>query len=190
MRRLFIIRKDLNLKPGKLAAMVGHCAEAFWTNMLKAGKIVDTDSIRFPVSLENDPNYQMRYGSNDLYQLAKKAPQEGKDSFAIPNPEGQGYSITVNVKHDVWDEYVNGIFTKTICECKDLNQLKKAETKAKELNLIEGVDYGFINDCCLTDLTPENSDGTCTIGMWFAPLKDDIAHQISKKFKLYGVFDK
>ena len=57
MRRLFIIRKDLNLKPGKLAAMVGHCAEAFWTNILKAGKIVDTDSIRFPVSLENDPNY-------------------------------------------------------------------------------------------------------------------------------------
>lgn len=29
MRRLFIIRKDLNLSPGKLAAMVGHCAEGY-----------------------------------------------------------------------------------------------------------------------------------------------------------------
>lgn len=29
MRRLFIIRKDLNLSPGKLAAMVGHCAEVY-----------------------------------------------------------------------------------------------------------------------------------------------------------------
>ena len=33
-RRLFIIRKDLQLSPGKLAAMVGHCAEAYWTRML------------------------------------------------------------------------------------------------------------------------------------------------------------
>lgn len=55
---------------------------------------------------------------------------------------------------------------------------------------MKGVDYDYINDNCLTDLTPENPDGTCTIGMWFAPLEDDIAHQISKKFKLYGAFDK
>jgi len=36
MRRVFIIRKDLHLKAGKLAAMVGHCCEAYWTNLLKA----------------------------------------------------------------------------------------------------------------------------------------------------------
>ena len=35
MRRLFVVRKDLNLSAGKLAAMVGHFAEAYWTNMLK-----------------------------------------------------------------------------------------------------------------------------------------------------------
>ena len=34
-RRLFIIRKDLNLTHGKMAAMVGHCCEAYWTNFLK-----------------------------------------------------------------------------------------------------------------------------------------------------------
>ena len=34
MRRLFIIRKDLHLSAGKLAAMVGHCAEAYWTRLI------------------------------------------------------------------------------------------------------------------------------------------------------------
>ena len=35
MRRLFIIRKDLHLSSGKLAAMVGHCAEGYWTRLIK-----------------------------------------------------------------------------------------------------------------------------------------------------------
>ena len=28
-------------------------------------------------------------------------------------------------------------------------------------------------------------DGTTTIGIWFKPLPDDVAHMISKKYKLY-----
>ncbi len=52
-------------------------------------------------------------------------------------------------------------------------------------HVVEGIDYGFINDSCLTELAPENPDGTTTIGMWFRPLPDDIAHKISKKFQLY-----
>lgn len=42
MRRLFIMRKDLNMSAGKLAAQVGHCAEAYWTRGLRtAAKIRD-----------------------------------------------------------------------------------------------------------------------------------------------------
>ena len=61
----------------------------------------------------------------------------------------------------------------------------KAKMIANELGLVEGTDFGEINDKCLTELTPENEDGTCTVGIWFKPLDDEIAHKISKKYQLY-----
>jgi peptidyl-tRNA hydrolase len=149
MRRLFIIRKDLHLSGGKLAAMVGHCCEAYWTNLLK--KSFDD------------------------------AVEDGLENTSTDNCVG----FPICVDYNIWHEYVNGIFTKTICEAKNLNRLKKAEEIALELGLREGVDFGFINDKCLTELTPENDDGTCTVGIWFKPLPDNIAHTISKKFPLY-----
>lgn len=151
MRRLFIVRKDLHLTPGKMGAMVGHQAEAYWTRLLRKA------SVDNPVEVD-----------------------ESKNLFVFKVP----------IDQKIWAQYVLGIFTKTICEAKNLNDLKKAEAKAKELGLIEDEDWGYINDCCLTELKPENTDGTTTIGIWFKPLEDDIAHQISKKFKLYGAFDK
>ena len=156
MRRLFIIRKDLHLSGGKLAAMVGHCCEAYWTNLLKKS---------FNEAVEDG--------------LANTSTD---DSVGFP----------LYVDYNIWYEYVNGIFTKTICEAKNKNQLMKIIDLIKEHNdscedvkLQQGRDYGFINDKCLTELTPENEDGTTTVGMWFRPLPDDIAHKFSKKYKLY-----
>ena len=158
MRRLFVVRKDLNLSAGKLAAMVGHFAEAYWTNMLKNAEQAD---IGLVVGL--------------------------KETKRI-----------VSVPMDIWDNYVTGIFTKTICEAKSLTDLNKVKTYIDAINndptcgikLTEGIDYGFIRDNCLTELKPENPDGTTTIGVWFRPLPDAIAQRISKKYKLYGVFDR
>ena len=152
MRRLFIIRKDLNLSSGKLAAMIAHCAEGFWTRLIQH-------------NLET-----------------------------IPGPEGNMYRLnSVFLDTDTVEQYICGIFTKTICEAKNKNQLMKVIELINEYNnqvsddqkLVEDVDYGFINDCCLTELTPENEDGTTTVGIWFKPLPDDVAHKFSKKFKLY-----
>lgn len=164
MRRLFIIRKDLNMKPGKLAAMTGHCCEAFWTNLLKRD-----------------------------YQFHK----EQHNPILEPTDKNI-VSFQITLPKDIWNKYVNGAFTKTICECKNLNDLRKIDKLIAEINsdspeddqIIEGKDFGYINDKCLTDLTPENPDGTCTVGVWFRPLPDEIAHKISRKYKLYGAFDK
>ncbi len=85
------------MKPGKLAAMVGHCCEAYWTNLIK------------------------KYISP-----WKKSNENGQEIAYICNLE---------LPIDITDEYVFGIFTKTICECKNLNHLKKVEDLIAEVNL-------------------------------------------------------
>lgn len=153
MRRLFIIRKDLNLSPGKLSAMVSHCAEAYWTKLISEHVV------------------------GEIYQGTG-----GNQKFMKPN---EAYRICFDVDKNIFDDYINGIFVKTICAAKNRNHLIKAKNIAEELGLIEDKDFGFINDCCFTELTPENEDGTCTVGIWFKPLPDEISHAISKKYQLY-----
>lgn len=186
MRRVFVIRKDLHLKPGKLAAMVSHYAEAYWTSLMKSSKVVDNE---FDVLQAEDP---WQPGKPAVYKeaarckAAEKAFKKGEKTFAFKKLHGRPtVTVTVEVSKDIWNEYVNGIFKKTVCECRNKNQLDKAKSIAESLGLVEGVDFDYINDSCLTNLTPENEDGTCTVGMWFKPMPDDIAHAISKKFQLY-----
>ena len=84
---------------------------------------------------------------------------------------------------------VVGYLTKPIFKDEFIATLNKAKEIADSLGLMENVDYGFIDDCCKTDLTPEFTDengvGRCRVGIWFKPLPDETAHIISKKFKLY-----
>lgn len=143
MRRLFIMRKDLNMSPGKLAAQVSHCAEVYWLRMIKNGCHTD-----------------------------------GGDR------EGE-YTTMIRVPLDIYEGYVCGTITKIVCEAKNKYQLEKAVTIAKELGLREGTDYGYIYDRCLTELSPEEPDGTTLTGLWFRPLPDDIARQISTNYQLY-----
>ncbi len=94
-----------------------------------------------------------------------------------------------DVDKEIYDDYLNGRITKTICEAKNLNKLLQARDMAIALGLAENEDFGMINDACLTELTPEwtdeNGEGRCTVGIWFKPLDDEIAHSISKKYQLY-----
>ena len=99
------------------------------------------------------------------------------------------YEIVITMDPAVYDDWFCGIFTKTICEAKNRNQLMKAVSLAEEMGLAENQDFFLIKDNCLTELVPEEigEDGvgrtlTC-IG--FRPLPDDMAHAISRKFQLF-----
>ncbi len=143
MRRLFIIRKDLHLSSGKLAAMIAHCAEGYWIRLI-----------------ENNISYV-----------------DGKPH------------VSFDLDKDIYESYLCGRITKTVCEAKNLNKLLQARDMALALGLVENQDFGMINDACLTELTPEwideNGEGRCTVGIWFKPLEDEVAHSISKKYQLY-----
>lgn len=143
MRRLFIIRKDLNLSTGKLAAMVAHCAEGYWTRLVSRNA-VETDGT---------------------------------------------YKVSFEVDRGTMEEYVRGLFVKTICEAKNLNHLMKVKEVADSMGLAQGTDYDFIDDACLTELQPEDTDengkGYCRVGVWFKPLPDEDSHRLSKKYQLY-----
>lgn len=93
-----------------------------------------------------------------------------------------GYETHGVIDKEIFEEYVGGIFTKTICEARNKNHLLNAKTIADELGL---VDYGLIYDKCLTELTPEEDNGTTLTGIWFCPLRDEVAYSISKKYQLH-----
>lgn len=85
----------------------------------------------------------------------------------------------------IFDQYINDAIVKTVCEAKSKIHLLKVKTMTEELGLVEGEDFGLIYDKCRTELEPEEEDGTTLTGMWFRPLPDETAHQISKKYHLY-----
>ena len=195
-RRVFIIRKDLHLSSGKLAAMVAHCAEAYWTNLIR--KNITKKCINdFPTkTLFWDRWF---YERDDINQFCKEAYENGEDVFYlepvdISNPNGElklgkaryEYKCKLeDINPDIYEQYINGSFVKIICQARNKNHLLKSKEIAKELGLVEEADFGEINDKCLTELTPENEDGTTLVGIWFKPLPDEVAHKISKKYHLY-----
>lgn len=139
-RRLFIMRKDLHMSTGKLLAQVGHCAEAYWTRLIKNG---------------------------------------------IKESASEDYACEMVINKDIFEQYLEGSFVKTICEARNKNHLLKAKTIAENMGLVEGEDFGLIFDKCWTELLPEEEDGTTLTGIWFRPLPDEISHEISKKYHLY-----
>ena len=100
-----------------------------------------------------------------------------------------GYATEIFFNKDIYEEWIQGVFTKTVCEARNRNQLMKAVEIAKELGLQEGEDFFLIKDCCLTELNPEEVDengvGRTLTCVGFRPLPDELAHQISKKYQLY-----
>ena len=69
------------------------------------------------------------------------------------------YNFKLSLDKNIAEDWFGGIFTKTICEAKNKNQLLKAKEIAEELGMIEGKDFFLIKDACNTELIPEEEYG-------------------------------
>lgn len=102
---------------------------------------------------------------------------------------GNWVEISLVMRKDIYEDWFKGIFTKTICEAKNRNQLLKAKQIAEEIGLEENKDFFLIKDACNTELEPEEFDengiGRTLTCIGFRPLDDETAWKISKKFQLY-----
>lgn len=206
MKQIIIARKDLNMSPGKLSAQVGHASMAYFMYKLKqsAHKRLAPN---FECFRTVDGDHRQWYRHSDLDKWCKEAYDKGLSYFycrKIPDKSTLlGYHLvlidksqvryeyvsTTSFDTDTYENWINGIFTKVVCEAKNLNQLMKATTIAEDLGLIYGVDYFIIKDNCLTELKPEEIDeegtGRTITCVGFRPLPDDVADKISHKFQLY-----
>ena len=111
------------------------------------------------------------------------------EELSLDTCEVEAYHIYVEMSPEIYNDWLHGVFTKTICEARNKSNLLKAATMAEELGLHEGKDYFLIKDSCLTELEPEEYDengvGRTLTCIGFRPLPDNIAHAISKKYQLY-----
>ena len=206
MRQLIIARKDLQMSPGKLAAQVSHASMAFLTHIIRENtKTVwkYRTSASYQIDRQSGEKKPRLFRRTDLGLLAADAFKRGEDYFTYrpedPEKPLEKYELCENeileyhadlkIDKDLYEDWICGIFTKTICEARNRNHLMKAVSMAEEMGLEENKDFFLIKDNCLTELEPEEvgDDGigrtlTC-IG--FRPLPDDAAHQISRKYQLY-----
>ena len=63
---------------------------------------------------------------------------------SLDTGEMERYEIMITMDPAIYDEWFCGIFTKTICEAKNRNQLMKAVALAEEQGLVENQDYFLI----------------------------------------------
>ena len=90
----------------------------------------------------------------------------------------------IDIDKDLYEQWIEGEFTKCVLQAKNKNQLLKAKTIAEELGMKEGEDFWLIRDNCHTELEPEEDGRTLTV-IGFKPMDSETIDKIGKKYHLY-----
>ena len=149
-KQIIVVRKDLHLSPGKLAAQVSHASTAFLTWM-----------IRNNINPQVRPLQRLFSGTGDY----------------------ETYPITID--KDLYDQWIDGEFTKCVLQARNKNHLLKAKTMAEEMGMKEGEQFWMIRDSCRTELEPEDEDGRTLTCIGFVPMSSEIIDKIGRKYHLY-----
>lgn len=154
-KQIIIARRDLEMSPGKLAAQVAHGSMAFLTHIIQNGT-------------KNTAPVTGRH-------------TQGKD---VQEPSNKDFHLCVKINSEIYNDWINGEFTKCVLGAKNKNGLLKAKRLAEDLGLKEGTDFFLIRDNCHTELDPEENGSTLTV-IGFRPMESEIIDKIGKRFQLY-----
>ena len=95
------------------------------------------------------------------------------------------YSVELIFDKDLFEQWIDGEFTKCVLKAKNKSQLLKAKTLAEEMGMTENEDFFCIYDNCHTELTPEDNGRTLTC-IGFKPMDSEVIDKIGKKYQLYS----
>lgn len=99
------------------------------------------------------------------------------------------YWSLLKFDRNIYEQWINGSFTKCVLEAKNKNKLLKAVELAEGLGMKENEDFFLIKDNCYTELDPEefdeNDQGRTLTCIGFKPMDAEIIDKIGKKFQLY-----
>ena len=94
-----------------------------------------------------------------------------------------------DIDKNLYEQWINGSFTKCVLEAKNKNHLLKAKKIAEDLGMKEGEDFFLIKDNCYTELEPEEFDedgvGRTLTCIGFRPFDSETIDKIGKKYQLY-----
>ena len=94
------------------------------------------------------------------------------------------YMANLAFDKELYEQWIDGEFTKCVLQAKNKNQLLKVKTMAEDLGMIEGKDFWLIKDNCHTELEPEEDGRTLTC-IGFRPMDSETIDKIGKKYHLY-----
>ena len=94
------------------------------------------------------------------------------------------YTANLTFDKELYEQWIDGEFTKCVLQAKNKNQLLKVKTMAEDLGMTEGKDFWLIRDNCHTELEPEEDGRTLTC-IGFRPMDSETIDKIGKKYHLY-----
>lgn len=108
-----------------------------------------------------------------------------KGVYYYDSKHNKYYSAGIMLDKDLFEQWIDGEFTKCVLKAKNKSQLLKAKTLAEEMGMTENEDFFCIYDNCHTELTPEDNGRTLTC-IGFKPMDSEVIDKIGKKFQLYS----
>ena len=108
-----------------------------------------------------------------------------RDVYYYDRKNNKYYSAEIVIDKDLFEQWIDGEFTKCVLKAKNKSQLLKAKTLAEEMGMIEDEDFFCIYDNCHTELTPEDNGRTLTC-IGFKPMDSEVIDKIGKRYQLYS----